>query len=362
MAAHFHQLRVNDVRRETAACISIAFEVPPLLQKEFAFTQGQNITIKANIEGEEIRRSYSICSSPLEAELRIAIKKVPGGKFSTWAHQTIAKGSLLSVLPPAGRFYTDLEAGSTKHYMAFAAGSGITPILSIIKTTLALEAGSHFTLFYGNKNRAGIIFREALEAIKNRFLSRFSIHHILSREKTDNPFVQGRIDTEKCAYIFRHLQRIDSCDAFFLCGPAGMIFTVQDFLKKNGVPANKIHSELFTAPGGLNPAASALYSTPVAAELEKSSRVTIQQDGISFDFDLGFHGPSILNAALSQGADLPFACKGGVCATCRAKLVKGEVVMDNNYALEPEEVAKGYILTCQSHPRTEAVSINFDQR
>ena len=362
MAAHFHQLRVNDVRRETAGCISIAFEIPPGLQKEFSFTQGQNITIKANIGGEEIRRSYSICSSPTEGELRIAIKKVPGGRFSSWAHQSVAKGSLLSVLPPAGKFYTRLHPANTKHYIAFAAGSGITPLLSIIKTTLATEPGSHVTLVYGNKNRASIIFKEALEALKNRYFSRFSVHHILSREKTDSPFNHGRIDNEKCEYVFRHLVNIQHQDAFFLCGPATMIFAVQHFLKEKGVESNKIHFELFTTPEQSNTAVTATSLAEDTAAAAKNSRVTIQADGISIDFDLPFYGPSILNAALSMGADLPFACKGGVCATCRAKLIKGEVVMDNNYALEPEELANGYILTCQSHPRTDQLIIDFDHK
>ena len=215
MAAHFHQLRVNDVRRETAGCISIAFEIPASLQKEFSFIQGQNITIKALVDGEEIRRSYSICSSPLDGELRIAIKKVPDGKFSTWAHQTISKGSLLTVLPPGGKFYAALKADNIKHYMAFAAGSGITPLLSIIKTTLATEPGSRFTLVYGNKSRSSIIFKEALDALKNKFLSRFSVHHILSREKTDSPFSHGRIDNEKCEDIFRNLTGIKNMRCVF---------------------------------------------------------------------------------------------------------------------------------------------------
>lgn len=362
MAAHFHQLRVIDIRRETAACISIAFEIPAALEKEFAFVQGQNITVKATIEGEELRRSYSICSSPLEGELRIAIKKIPGGRFSSWAHQAITKGSLLSVLPPTGKFYTRLDAANTHHYIAFAAGSGITPLLSIIKTTLVTEPASHFTLIYGNKNRASIIFKEALEALKNRFLHRFSVHYILSKEKTENPFGQGRIDAEKCRYIFRHLVQIENCDAFFLCGPAGMISELKSFLAARKVPAGKIHFELFTAPNQADLVSAATDTAGTSAAIEKSSRVTIQLDGAAFSFDLPFYGPSILNAALSLGADLPFACKGGVCATCRAKLLMGQVVMDNNYALEPEEVEKGYILTCQSHPRTETISIDFDQR
>jgi ring-1,2-phenylacetyl-CoA epoxidase subunit PaaE len=362
VAAHFHQLQVKDIHRETAGCISIAFDIPRSLQQEFAFIQGQNITIKATVNGEEIRRSYSICSSPLEDELRIAVKKVADGKFSSWAHQSIVKGSLLSVLPPTGKFYTPLDAGNKKHYMAFAAGSGITPILSIIKTTLATEPDSHFTLVYGNKNRASIIFKEALEAVKNKFLHRFSVHHILSREKTDTPLSQGRIDAAKCEAIFQHVVDLKSCDAFFLCGPAPMIFTVRDFLEKKGVEKQQIHFELFSTPDQQGTATMMHDDITESADAGKTSKVTIKLDGVSFDFDLPYHGPGILNAALDLGADLPYACRGGVCATCRAKLLSGEVMMDNNYALEPEEVANGYILTCQSHPRTETISIDFDQR
>ncbi|HTL08258.1 MAG TPA: 1,2-phenylacetyl-CoA epoxidase subunit PaaE [Chitinophagaceae bacterium] len=361
MATHFQQLEVIDVRRETASCISVAFAVPAHLKEVFAFTQGQNITIKAMINGEELRRSYSVCSSPLEGELRIAIKRVADGKFSSWAATHLQPGVQIDVLPPSGKFFTTLHPGNKKQYIAFAAGSGITPILSIIKTVLATEPGSSFTLFYGNKNRASIIFRENLEALKNLYMQRLLVHHIFSREKTDNPLNEGRIDAAKCQLIFDRLVNINSIDEFFLCGPAEMIFTVKEFLEGRQVPAKKIHYELFSAPGkqmaerSLSPA-----SNDFAAG--NPANITIRLDGLTFDFTLAGNADSILDAALAQGADLPFACKGGVCATCRAKLVSGEVSMDNNYALEPEELKNGYILTCQSHPRSQHVFIDFDQR
>jgi len=362
VATHFHQLEVKDIRKETAACISVSFVVPPHLKTVFAFTQGQNITIKAIIDGEELRRSYSVCSSPLDDELRIAVKKITDGKFSSWAGKHLKKGSFIDVLPPTGKFFTGLHADNKKNYMAFAAGSGITPLLSIIKTTLATEPDSSFTLVYGNKNRASIIFKEELEAVKNKFINRFSVHHILSREKTETPLNQGRIDAAKCESIFHHLIDIKTCDEFFLCGPEAMIFCVKDYLEEKGIEKNKIHFELFTVPGQ-NKSGSHSQAPEMKNVFEgKLSNVTIKLDGIAFDFNLPYNGEAILDAALKLGADLPFACKGGVCATCRAKLVTGEVVMDNNYALEPEEIKNGYILTCQSHPRSEKIIIDFDQR
>ncbi|MEO5594208.1 MAG: 1,2-phenylacetyl-CoA epoxidase subunit PaaE [Chitinophagaceae bacterium] len=360
MATHFHQLEIKSIRRETAACISVAFDIPPHLKPVFVFTQGQNITIKAMVDGEELRRSYSVCSSPLEDELRIAIKKVTSGRFSSWASQHLKKGSFVEVLPPTGKFFTVLDASNKKKYTAFAAGSGITPLLSIIKTTLATEQGSSFTLIYGNKNRASIIFKEELEALKNMFVDRFSIHHILSREKTDTPLNQGRIDAAKCSTIFQYLIDIKSCDDFFLCGPEAMILCVKNYLKEKGVEKNKIHFELFTVPGQKNTEINSKGPELKNAFEGKSANVTIKLDGITFGFSLSYNGEAILDAALKTGADLPFACKGGVCATCRAKLITGEVIMDNNYALEPEEIKKGYILTCQSHPRNEEISLDFD--
>lgn len=357
MATHFHTLTIKDIRQETPECVSIAFDIPAELQESFRFTQGQNITIKKTIDGEELRRSYSICSSPLEEEMRVAIKKVDNGRFSTHANLQLKKGDRVEVLPPTGRFYTILNPAHRKQYVGFAAGSGITPLLSIIKTTLRTEPDSEFTLIYGNRNRVSIIFREELEALKNKYMNRFRLVHILSREKTDVLLNYGRINKGKCAELAGKVLNIAGSDEFFICGPEEMIFSVKDFLEAQGVDKKKIHFELFTTPGQNRSAASEQRKT---ANTGLTSKVTIKLDGVAFDFDLAFNSDSILDAALQQGADLPYACKGGVCCTCRAKLVEGEVEMDANYALEPDEVKAGYILTCQSHPRSSKVVVDYD--
>ena len=365
MASHFRTLQIEDVRRETEDCVSIAFTIPPEFREEFRFVQGQNVTVRLRIAGEEVRRSYSICSSPLDEELRIAIKKVPSGLFSTYANEQLQKGHQLEVLPPTGKFYTELRAENRKHYLAFAAGSGITPVLSLIKTTLAVEPDSHFTLVYGNRNRLTILFREELEALKNRYMNRLSLHHILSREQMDVPLNQGRIDAGKCAALCGRLIDLSSMDEVFLCGPGEMIFTVRDWLEQQGVERKKIHFELFHTQTG-EPVAGGKRKVVESrvGEGGKSgvavSRVTVRLDGVSHEFNLPYDGESVLDAALMQGADLPFACKGGVCCTCRAKLVEGEVEMEVNYALETDEIAAGFILTCQSHPRTEKIVVDFD--
>jgi ring-1,2-phenylacetyl-CoA epoxidase subunit PaaE len=355
----FEELTIRDIRKETPDCVSIAFDVPEHLRPAFRFTQGQNITVRATLGGAEVRRSYSICSSLGENELRIAVKQVPEGIFSTHANGTLKAGDRLEVLPPSGRFFTPLNPTHEKQYVAFAAGSGITPILSIIKTTLETEPHSQFTLVYGNKGRGSILFKESLEGLKNRYMERFRIIHILSREKTDIPLFQGRIDGEKCAVLAGSLISLERTDEFFLCGPEAMIFSVRDFLTSRGVADRKIHFELFTTPGQTT-TGSVGAAAPEAVGLQ--SRVSVRLDGLSFDFDLAYAGQSVLDAALAEGADLPFACKGGVCCTCRAKLVRGEVSMDANYALERDELEAGYILTCQAHPRSAAVSIDFDSK
>lgn len=367
MASHFRTLQVADIRRETADCVSVAFAIPPELREEFKFSQGQNITIRSRIGGEEIRRSYSICSSPLEDELRIAVKKVPGGLFSTFANDQLVKGADLEVLPPTGKFYTELNASHRKNYLAFAAGSGITPILSLIKTTLATEPHSHFTLVYGNRHRPSIIFRDQLESLKNRYMQRLAVHHILSREKMDIPLNQGRITPGKCGELCDKLIDLSTTDEIFICGPAEMIFTVKDWLEEKGVAPRQIHFELFnTINSGTQPGKRGGQKEGQTGEdpslKGKISKVTIKLDGISYDFDLPFEGEPILDAALEQGADLPFACKGGVCCTCRARLTEGKVDMEVNYALEKEELAAGFILTCQSHPRSERVVVDFDTK
>jgi ring-1,2-phenylacetyl-CoA epoxidase subunit PaaE len=364
--SHFQKLLVEDIRRETADCVSIAFAVPPRLEEAFRYQQGQNITVRTWIGGAEVRRSYSICSSPLDAELRIAVKRVPDGLFSTFANEQLQKGQELEVMPPSGKFYTELRPGNRKHYLAFAAGSGITPVISLIKTTLAVEPDSQFTLVYGNRHRPSIIFREQLEALKNRYMHRLALHHILSREQMDVPLNQGRIDPAKCAELCPRLIDLATVDEVFLCGPQEMIFTVRDWLERQGMDRRKIHFELFhtleNAPagaGGTPRAGSVVVAEGGATGI---SEVTVRLDGVSHVFNLAFDGDSVLNAALMEGVDLPFACKGGVCCTCRAKLLEGEVDMDTNYALEADELAAGFILTCQSHPRTEKVIIDFDSK
>ena len=331
------------------------------MEEEFRFKQGQNLTVRINKGGEEIRRSYSICSSPLEKELRIAVKRVEGGRFSMHA-MSLKRGDTLEVLAPTGTFYTELNPANRKNYLAFGAGSGITPLLSIIKTTLATEPESRFTLLYGNRTRSSIIFREELETLKNRYMDRFNVFHLLSREETEAPLSAGRIDGAKCRALTGKLIDIKNVAEFFICGPEEMIFTVKAFLEEQGVPKERIHFELFTTPGQKagGEAVSTAESGAIAGE-ELTSEVTVMIDGQHFNFTLPYHDQSILDAALYNGADVPYSCKGGVCGTCRAKLLKGEVEMDANYALEQDELDAGYILTCQSHPRTPVVEVDYDE-
>ena len=357
MAVHFHKLTVREIKNETPDCVSIAFDVPENLQNEFLFEQGQNITFKKEIDGEEIRRSYSICSAPFENELRVAVKKVDAGKFSTYANNILKAGDKLDVMPPTGKFNTKLNTQNVKQYLAFVAGSGITPVISIIKTTLQTEPASSFTLVFGNRGRHSIIFFEELEGLKNKYLNRFNFINILSREKTDAPINSGRIDFNKLTELNK-LVDYKNADEFFICGPEEMIFCVKEFLEASGIEQKKIHFELFTTPGQKQLAVGK-KQLAVTSDTPKS-KITVKLDGRSFDFDLAFNGENILDAALKQGADLPFACKGGVCCTCKAKLLEGEVEMDVNWGLEHEEVEQGFILTCQSHPTTEKVVVDFD--
>ena len=350
MSLHFEKIPVKEIRKETDDCVSVLFDVPANLREKYLYKAGQHFTIRSFINGEEQRRSYSLCSSPLENEWRIAIKKVEGGIFSTYANTQLQKGDVLELMPPMGHFTLPTDSPGKKDYVAIAAGSGITPLLSIIKTTLALYKDSSFTLVYGNRSRQSIIFKEEIEGLKNKYINRFRVIYILSREKTDASINQGRIDGTKCSQLFGKLISTKA-DAYLLCGPEKMIFTVSDFLKENKVDENKIQFELFTTAGqktsNVKREASNESSGP-------KSHITVKLDGRSFSFDLAFDSEAILDAALRQGADLPYACKG--------KLTKGEVDMDVHYGLEHEEIEQGFILTCQSHPRTEFVEVDFDLR
>ena len=357
---HFHPLRVKKVERETDDCVSITFDVPQELKEVFQFKQGQTLTIKKRIGAEEIRRNYSICSSPFDNKLQVAVKKVEGGLFSAFANDELKAGDVLDVLPPTGKFYTELCPSQKKNYVAFAAGSGITPVLSIIKTTLLTEPQSSFTLVYGNRTKASIIFKEELEALKDKFIDRFRVYHILSRERSEVDINYGRIDVEKLELFFAKLIDIKSCDEFFLCGPEEMIFCIKGYLAGRGVSSDKIHFELFTVPGQKKGTRDIEQQTK--EEQGPMAKVSVKLDGIVFDFDLAYESENILDAALKQGADLPYACKGGVCTACKARLTEGEVDMDVNWGLEPDEVEKGFILTCQSHPKTKKVTVDFDAK
>ncbi len=357
MAVHFHSLKVKAVKKETADCVSVLFDVPQNLLQEYVYEQGQNITLKKTINGEELRRSYSICSAPHEQQLKVAIKRVDDGKFSCYANDVLQTGDELDVLPPTGKFNTTLHAKNKKRYLAFAAGSGITPVISLIKAALHTEPGSSFTLVLGNRSRSSIIFFEELEALKNKYLQRFSFINILSREKTDAALNFGKIDESKLKELSK-LINYSSVDEFFICGPEGMIFCVKDFMESAGIDKKKIHFELFNSSAVAKPKqAKQTNSNATTAK----SNITIKADGRSFEVNTTLNsGITILDAALQQGADLPFACKGGMCCTCKAKLMEGEVDMDVTWGLEQEEIEKGYILTCQSHPKTEKVVVDFD--
>ncbi len=350
----FYPLRIKDLRRETAECVSIAFEIPADLSQKFRFKQGQYLTLRNQIDGEEVRRSYSICSAPGDGELRIAIKKVHDGRFSTFANRFLKIGDTLEVMPAQGRFFTEMNAGNAKTYLGFAAGSGITPIIGILKTVLLEELDSQFILFYGNKNFDGIIFREELETLKNRFPARLSIHHILSKETLSAPLFQGRLSGEKCERFARHFFDPKTVGEVFICGPEDMTFDLKNTLISLEIDPKKVHFELFGTPAPKKQVETARPKNHL------ESNVVVIVDGTQFMFPLAAEGEPLLDAAMRAGADLPFSCKGGVCCTCKARVLDGEVEMDINYALEPEEVEAGYILTCQAHPRSERLMVTFD--
>lgn len=360
-ALKFYPLQVKDVRPETADCVSVSLVVPDELSELFRFAPGQYLTFRKHINDAEVRRSYSICTSPRDGELRVAIKKVDNGKFSGFAHAELRAGDVLDVMPPMGKFSPKAAGTTHKEYLAFAAGSGITPIMSIMKTVLEEEPNSNFTLVYGNRSRNSVIFREAIEALKNIYMQRLRVFHVLSREYMDVPLFNGRINAEKCAAFCDTLIDVKHMDEAFICGPEEMILSVRQQLVDLGMPSANVHIELFTSPDQPT-AAQANWTASHKESKGPVSKVSITLDGTTFDMEVPFNGESILDAALKMGADLPYACKGGVCCTCRAQVTEGEVEMEVNYALEHDEVEKGFVLTCQSHPRTERVVIDFDAR
>ena len=359
MRPKFHTLKISDVRRETLDCVSVAFEVPAELQENYKFQQGQYLTLRETIGGEDIRRSYSICSGIHDNELRVAIKKVDGGTFSSWANENLIVGQEMQVMTPMGHFTSELSEANAKNYLLVAAGSGITPVMSIAKSVLKSEPKSTVTLIYGNRWFNTIIFRDELEDMKDRYLGKFRVFHVLSGEPNDIQLFYGRIDAEKCDGFGKHFIDMENINEVFVCGPEPMIRAVSEHMKTVGLPAENIHFELFASPGQISTAEKKVEPAKTAAT-DEVSNVSVVFDGQQLDFVMPMNGMSILDAAQRHGMDIPFSCKGGMCCTCRAKLEEGEAPMDVNYALEPGEVENGFILTCQAKPKSKRVVVNFD--
>lgn len=353
MKPSFHNLIIKEIRQETTDAVSIAFDIPEGLKSVFQYQSGQYLTLKAIVGGEELRRSYSLCSSPKDDAWRVAVKKIENGKFSTYANESLKVGDTLDVMSPMGTFLLP-SITENKSFVFFAAGSGITPVFSMLKDTLINDENSQVTLVYGNKGFNSIIFREELEALKNQHMNRFRVIHILSRESVGNELQKGRINKEKTLQIIRLLMQIDTIDGVYICGPEDMILGVKDAFVEAGLDTKKIHFELF----GTN---TPTKEKTITNDEVISSLVTVIVDGEVLDIPLASNDVNILDAALEAGADLPFACKGGVCCTCKAKVMEGSAKMDVNYALEPDEVEAGYILTCQSHPTSERLIVSFDE-
>jgi ring-1,2-phenylacetyl-CoA epoxidase subunit PaaE len=357
--ALFNSLTVADVRRETPDCVSIAFDVPEGLRADYGFTAGQYLTLKTDVEGREVRRSYSISSGPTDGELRVAIRQVEGGLFSTFANENIGPGDSIDVMKPDGRFVLRPDADREGQYVCICAGSGITPILSIVRAALLCEPKSTVTVVYGNRATGSVIFREELEDLKNRFPTRLSLMHVLSRELQDAPMLNGRINREKLDTMLDRLIDTEGTDAFFLCGPQEMIETATAALQDSGIDAGRIRAELFTPSDDGTPKPKKVAAP---GETLPTRHVGVIVDGHRMDFDMVDDGTYLLDAALARQADLPFACKGGMCCTCRAKLVEGQVVMDKTYGLDSDEIEAGYVLTCQATPTTDSVVLDFDDR
>ncbi|UTW44335.1 phenylacetate-CoA oxygenase/reductase subunit PaaK [bacterium SCSIO 12696] len=358
----FYPLKIAAVVPETDSAVQLVFDVPANLEEKYQFIQGQYLTLKAGIDGKEVRRSYSICSAVGDSELRVGIKKINGGVFSTFANEKLKAGDTLDVMPPQGSFHTELNPANAKKYMCIAAGSGITPMLSIIKTTLATEPNSQVTLIYGNQRTNTILFREELSDVKNAYMDRFQWINILSREEHDAEVLHGRINNRKGGELqAKRLIKISSFDDVFLCGPESMISEVSRGLRSEGIAEANIHYELFGSSA--EAAAEAVQKHHQRAEKygELVSNVTLMSGGRRIHFDLSADGENLLDAGIDNGVDLPFSCKGGVCATCKAKLVEGEVEMDLAHGLEQEEIDDGFILTCQAHPVSNKVVVDFDQ-
>ena len=355
MALHFHALKVADVTRETDDAVSIRFDVPGALARDFAFLPGQHLTVRVTVDGEEQRRSYSLCSAANSGEWRIGIRELPGGKVSTWANRTLRVGDTVECMTPDGTFHAAPNPAQARHYLLVGAGSGITPLLSIARTVLASEPQSRVTLLYGNRKLSSVMFREALEDLKNRYLGRLALHYVFSREPQEIALYEGRLDGARLRLFLDTLVPPASIDDVFLCGPDAMLDALEATLHEAGVAGDRIHVERF----GTAIAATSRTSTAASST---DARVTVVADGMTREFELCGSGASILDAARDAGLDLPFSCKSGVCSTCRARLKEGTVEMTRNFALMQSDLDAGFILTCQAHPTSARVVVDFDDR
>lgn len=350
----FHSLTVAKVEPETRDAVTITFAIPQTLQEAYRFRPGQHLTLKARLAGEELRRCYSICRSVTPGEISVAVKAIDGGRFSRYARDEIKQGMALEVMVPQGHFGYQPQAERAGRYLAIAAGSGITPMLAIVSSTLLVEPDSHFTLIYGNRSSQSMMFRQALADLKDTYPQRLQLVNIFSQETLDSELLHGRIDGEKLHQLGKTLIDFSLFDEAFICGPAAMMDEAEVALKALGMPEKTIHLERFNTPGS-----AMKRATTVQAQGQK---VTVRQDGRDREITLTADDESILDAALRQGADLPYACKGGVCATCKCKVLRGKVDMATNYSLEPDELAAGYVLSCQALPLTADVVVDFDAK
>lgn len=355
----FHNLTVTDIHKTIRDAVVLTLKPENGSADEFDFTQGQYLTFRRDFDGQELRRSYSICAGKDEGVLQVGIKRVDGGAFSTWANEALSVGDTLEAMPPMGSFHTDLEPTKAKHILGFAGGSGITPVLSILKTSLALEPNTQFTLIYANRGVASIMFREELEDLKNKYLGRLTVVHVLESDAQEIELFTGLVTEEKCAQLFKTWIDIKSVDTAFICGPEPMMLGIAKALRDHGLDDTQIKFELFASgqPGRAKRKTS-VKSTTNAAETAKTKIIL---DGANRSFQMPKDGQTVLEAAIENDLDAPFACKAGVCSTCRAKVLEGEVEMVANHALEDYEVAQGYVLTCQCYPLSDTLVIDYDQ-
>ena len=357
MSVGFHRLRIAEIVPETAEAKSIRFDVPEELGETFKFKPGQHLTLKAEIEGEEIRRNYSLCVAPQDKMVKVTVKRIAGGAFSNWANDNLKAGDVLDVMPPHGSFTWDFKAGAANHYVGFAGGSGITPVISLLRTALLTEPDSRFTLFYGNRDSQSVIFLEQLAKLKNTFMNRLQVHHFLAEEAEDIELFNGMLDRPKCDDILTHLIEPEAAAAYFICGPEPMMDAAERAVAGRGVPSDRILLERFTAG---RPSAAIAAQMQVLQTKAQGATMLVTLDGrkrrVAFDAVAG----NILDSARLAGLPAPFACKAGVCATCRARVVSGEVEMAARYGLSDQEVAAGYVLTCQSVPKGDGVEVDYD--